>query len=915
MGNHVQSVFGAWNVELAKGHASVLWPQTVPVRLRYAGGLQPAKIGKRNGMNVIDLSLDKVAQFVPPKHAPGRFGIGRAIELTTFGSWAEVATTLAPLYQKASVIPPAGPLRDEVAKIAAATADPVKRAEAALALTQDRVRYVALNLGEAGMVPASAAETWSRRFGDCKGKTVLLIGLLRELGIQSIPVAVHSSSGDGIDERLPMPGMFDHVLVRASVGGRDYWLDGTRTGETSLARLNVPDAGFGLEIVPVAGKLVRMVARPLDVPMIETSIDLDASGGLTLPAPAKIRTVMRGAPGAMTHTLLAQQGEAARKEMLRAYWKSRFAFIDVTSAESSFDKAEGGVLSLTMTGSAKMDWSGGDYETDETVLGFKPDWERPAGQDRDAPIAVGHPNFVRVTERIKLPTGFVPKDMKAVPLVKETLAGVEYQRQVKYEDDVFVAVVEERSLVPEVSYAAARKDEARLRELAGEAVRIRIPATYRPSGKELTALAAKPLTDADSLIERGNQLLNAGRFDEAIRDFSQIILEDPDNDLALANRGVTRAWKGDAVGAAADLDAAAKLNPKSPVVFRGRGMLHQRKGEHGEAAAAYTKSLEFDENNGFALGRRAEAYHALGDDDRALADATKALELSADWVDMNLLRANIHTRAGRTELAVAEADTLARKTDGYALVTASKIYARFDKRPQAEAAIAAALALKPEAYIYLNRAAIRRDADVAGRKADYLAALKLEPNNLDALSGQAFLAEQEKDWAGAAAIIERALKIERVPDLLIRRGILRHRLGRPAEGSADFKAAAAMQSGANGFNNMCWAKATAGVALESALDDCNEALKLVPGQAAYLDSRGLVMLRLGRFDEAIDDYTKAMAKSDFASALMGRALAYARKGDAKRAAADRAAAIKQYAEIEAQYLDYGLTLAATAASN
>ena len=45
---------------------------------------------------------------------------------------------------------------------------------------------------------------------------------------------------------------------------------------------------------------------------------------------------------------------------------------------------------------------------------------------------------------------------------------------------------------------------------------------------------------------------------------------------------------------------------------------------------------------------------------------------------------------------------------------------------------------------------------------------------------------------------------------------------------------------------MCWAKAIAGVALGSALADCNAALAKAPNVAGYLDSRGLVLLRLDR---------------------------------------------------------------------
>src|SRR5207245_7674926 len=40
-----------------------------------------------------------------------------------------------------------------------------------------------------GLVPASAETTWSRRFGDCKAKTALLLAILHEFGIEAEPVA------------------------------------------------------------------------------------------------------------------------------------------------------------------------------------------------------------------------------------------------------------------------------------------------------------------------------------------------------------------------------------------------------------------------------------------------------------------------------------------------------------------------------------------------------------------------------------------------------------------------------------------------------------------------------------------------------------------------------------------------------
>ena len=71
--------------------------------------------------------------------------------------------------------------------------------------------------------------TWSMRYGDCKAKTLLLLAMLREMGIEAEAVAVASSTGDAVPGMLPMPGAFD---MSSSTRSRrhDYWLDGTSSG-------------------------------------------------------------------------------------------------------------------------------------------------------------------------------------------------------------------------------------------------------------------------------------------------------------------------------------------------------------------------------------------------------------------------------------------------------------------------------------------------------------------------------------------------------------------------------------------------------------------------------------------------------------------------------------------------------------
>jgi hypothetical protein len=70
----------------------------------------------------------------------------------------------------------------------------------------------------------------------------------------------------------------------------------------------------------------------------------------------------------------------------------------------------------------------------------------------------------------------------------------------------------------------------------------------------------------------------------------------------------------------------------------------------------------------------------------------------------------------------------------------------------------------------------------------------------------------------------------------------------------------------------------------------------------------MVLLRMGKIDEALAVYNNAIAKNSGSASFMGRALVHARKGDKASAEADRAAAILLDPDAEVRFAEYGLTL-------
>jgi len=137
----------------------------------------------------------------------------------------------------------------------------------ALALVQEQIRYLFLGMDDGGYVPAAADLTWSRRFGDCKGKTALLLALLRELKVEAEPALVNLGGGDGMNERLPSVAAFNHVIVRATIDGQVYWLDGTRTGDRAgIDELRPPPHRWALPVRARGAELEEIKVPPLDEP-------------------------------------------------------------------------------------------------------------------------------------------------------------------------------------------------------------------------------------------------------------------------------------------------------------------------------------------------------------------------------------------------------------------------------------------------------------------------------------------------------------------------------------------------------------------------------------------------------------------------------------------------------------------------
>lgn len=211
---------------------------------------------------------------------------------------------------------------------------------------------------------------------------------------------------------------------------------------------------------------------------------------------------------------------------------------------------------------------------------------------------------------------------------------------------------------------------------------------------------------------------------------------------------------------------------------------------------------------------------------------------------------------------------------------------------------------------YFNRArahAAREENDQAN--ADLGQVLRLNPGNAMAYGLRGAVHGRKNELDAAIADFDRAVALDpKDNDALMNRGTARERNGEYLRAIEDYDRVIAQAPRLSGaWGGRCWSRAVAGIALESALADCERAIELDKADANHLNSRGFVHFRLRHFALAIRDYDAAIAADPkVASSFYVRGLAKARQGDRPGADADLAAAAALDPGVAERYAGYGV---------
>lgn len=613
MGDYVQWQGGliAKPFPLQQGRIAVSWPAAMPVtRLRLGKAAVPEPAAK-DGFLVWSANLP-VAEIDPmPEDAPSRFRIGELMQVSTYADWGAVSRNHAAHYGTAGKVAPGGDLAARIAGIAKASADPLTRAAMALRLVQDDVSYLMNGMAGGNYIPQAPEETWEKRFGDCKAKTLLLLTMLRELGIEAEAVLVRSQGGDALPQLAPMPGNFDHVIVRAVIGGTNYWLDGTTAGVRLDTIDEVPRFFHGLPLRDQGAELMPLDTRMQATPDRVVKLTLDQRAGLRVPATFDVTIEYRGTMGAGWRTTADQGSAEMRKNAVTNAVNEVVGDAQVISHTVRYD-AEAGLAVLTARGIIGSAWTrdGTDYRFEPPAqaarnVGFEADRARSAW--RAIPLQLGGPVYFTSTTDVLLPedSAGVTFEGSTAPLAA-TIGGVELASNARLDGSKLTLTQSMRTLKEELAadaLGAARRELNRFdRQLPALRSQGEVRELWQYFGKDRARLS-------------GIEALYAKAIAEA----------EPDDPWPLTSRAGFRIGIYDHAGALADVEAAMKIEDSRDLIYARAGLRR----ELGDLEGALADLIEVEalQPDGTTYGEQIELLALLGraEEGIALAEDFEAL--------------------------------------------------------------------------------------------------------------------------------------------------------------------------------------------------------------------------------------------------------------------------------------------------
>lgn len=310
-------------------HYRIVTDKNETPKFDYKYGAEKPAIKTIGDRIVYEWSKKEVPAKFYDTNTPSWFDDYPRVYISTHGSWDDIVKQYGKLYQlskkeKAQLSKLANqsiPLQRTDIEVTKAS-----QIEQLIDFVQDDIRYFGFENGLSSHTPESPLKILNQRYGDCKGKSLLLVGLLENIGIEAYPMLVSTSNGETIGESMPSPNLFNHCVVNYSFEGKDYYIDPTISNQGGgIANRSFPNYKKGLVLKPGQDSLVTIPYDEdsgIEIQEIYDLNEINGGGSLT------IVTTYNGSDADNTRGDFARRSNASIQKGYVQFYSSMFPTIE-----------------------------------------------------------------------------------------------------------------------------------------------------------------------------------------------------------------------------------------------------------------------------------------------------------------------------------------------------------------------------------------------------------------------------------------------------------------------------------------------------------------------------------------------------------------------------------------------------------
>lgn len=229
--NYFNFFYLEYSVPVNKLNYKITYPKTRNISYKLIKTEHQPLRFETNEQISLKWELNNVPEVVANTNLPKWYIVYGNIQFSEFQTWNQVVEWSKSLYQPVQI--KGSDLEQKFNELTKDESNKFSKINALIRFVKDEVRYVGIEVDEHSHKPHDPFYVYKKRFGDCKDKSYLLVTLLNHLGVEAWPAYVNSNLLHTVNDLLPSPINFNHVIVSFIYKGKLYFTDPTLSNQHS----------------------------------------------------------------------------------------------------------------------------------------------------------------------------------------------------------------------------------------------------------------------------------------------------------------------------------------------------------------------------------------------------------------------------------------------------------------------------------------------------------------------------------------------------------------------------------------------------------------------------------------------------------------------------------------------------------